>query len=179
MPDKIRKTKESLAPNNKKTKRTLTSVQFDGKQVGYKAANLLDTLMSGKSVARETLIESPGIAGRASTNDLVINDGLVRTAVRIIREQALSGLSVREVCQKLNVSRSTLERRMKQSLKRTPKEELLRVRFKEVERLLRETDFTMETISELAGFTHSHYLQTAFKERHGVTPGQYRQAMKS
>jgi len=158
---------------------TLTSVQFDGKQVGYKAANLLDTLMSGKSVARETLIESPGIAGRASTNDLVINDGLVRTAVRIIREQALSGLSVREVCQKLNVSRSTLERRMKQSLKRTPKEELLRVRFKEVERLLRETDFTMETISELAGFTHSHYLQTAFKERHGVTPGQYRQAMKS
>ena len=68
---------------------------------------------------------------------------------------------------------------MKQSLKRTPKEELLRVRFKEVERLLRETDFTMETISELAGFTHSHYLQTAFKERHGVTPGQYRQAMKS
>jgi LacI family transcriptional regulator len=158
---------------------TLTSVQFDGRQVGYKAAGLLDTLISGGSIARETLVESPGIAARGSTNDLVINDGLIRSAVRIIREEALSGINVGDVCNRLNVSRSTLERRMKQNLHRTPKNELLRVRFKEVERLLRETDFTMETISELAGFTHCHYLQTAFKDRHGVTPGQFRQRAKS
>jgi len=157
---------------------TLTSVQFDGRQVGYKAAGLLDALISGKSIAQETLIESPGIVARESTNDLVINDGLTRSAVRIIREGALSGINVGDVCQRLNVSRSTLERRMKQSLNRTPKNELLRVRFKEVERLLRETDFTMETISELTGFTHCHYLQSAFKERHGVTPGQYRRSAK-
>ena len=157
---------------------TLTSVQFDGAQVGYKAAELLDALMSGKKVAQETLIESPGIVPRASTDDLVINDGLARAAVRMIRERALSGINVAEVSRTLKVSRSTLERRMKNALNRTPKEELSRVRFKEVERLLRETTFTMETISELTGFTHCHYLQTAFKERHGVTPGQYRQSAK-
>lgn len=157
---------------------TLTSVQFDGGQVGYRAAELLDALMSGEKAPQETLIEPPGIVARASTDDLVIHDGLARSAVRMIRERALSGINVAEVSRTLNVSRSTLERRMKLALNRTPKEELSRVRFKEVERLLRETDFTMETISELVGFTHCHYLQSVFKDRYGMTPGQYRRNAK-
>jgi len=67
-----------------------------------------------------------------------------------------------------------LDRRMKAALKRSPKEEILRVRFGEVERLLRETDLTIETIAAQTGFAHSHYLQAAFKESRGQTPGEFR-----
>ncbi|MEM7600504.1 MAG: DNA-binding transcriptional regulator [Verrucomicrobiota bacterium] len=158
---------------------TLTSVQFDGEQVGYRAAEALDTLMKGKRPMSPILIPPKGIEVRSSSDEWVIEDSLVLRAVRIIREEALIGLSVAEVCKRLNVSRSTLERRMKRSLKRGAKGELLRVRFREVTRLLRNTDFTIESISEMTGFTHAHYLQSTFRERYGMTPGSYRKKHRS
>ena len=158
----------------------LTSVRFDGQTVGYKAAELLERLMSGKSVKlRETLIPPKGIIVRASSDELVINDRLVANAVRLIREDANKGLNVDNLCKRLNVSRSTLDRRMKSALNRSPKEEISRIRFREVERLLIETDLTMETIAELTGFTHSHYLQAAFKQIYGETPGRFRSRRSS
>jgi LacI family transcriptional regulator len=158
----------------------LTSVRFDGQTVGYKAAELLERLMSGKSVKlRETLIPPKGIIVRASSDELVINDRLVANAVRLIREDANKGLNVDNLCQRLNVSRSTLDRRMKSALNRSPKEEISRIRFREVERLLIETDLTMETIAELTGFTHSHYLHAAFKQIYGETPGRFRSRRSS
>lgn len=157
----------------------LTSVQFDGRLVGYRAAATLDILMSGgRDVPEEILVEPRGIVVRGSSDDLVINDHLVAHAVRLIRENAGRGVTVGKICRRLNISRSTLERRMSASLDRTPKAEILRVRFQEVERLLRDTDLTIETIADQTGFAHCHYLQTAFKERLGRTPGEYRRAAK-
>jgi len=153
----------------------LTSVQFDGHTVGYTAAELLDRMMKGMSARRrEILVPPKGIVVRASSDDLVIDDPLVARATRMIRERAMTGIHVSELCRKLNVSRSTLDRRMKSVLKRSPKQEMTRVRFREVERLLRETDLTMDVIAEQTGFTHSHYLQSAFKQIYGQTLGQFR-----
>jgi len=153
----------------------LTSVRFDGQTVGYAAAELLDRLMQGKSSRRrEILIPPKGIIVRESSDELVINDPLVAQAARMIRENAMTGINVDDLCRKLNASRSTLDRRMRAALKRTPKEEITRIRFREVERLLRETDLTIEAIAEQTGFAHSHYLQAAFKERHRMTPGDFR-----
>ena len=104
----------------------------------------------------------------------MINDQLVARAARLIREGATTGVTVDEICRKLNASRSTLERRMHTALKRTPKEEIQRIRFRAVEHLLRDTDLTIDNIASQTGFTHSHYLQAAFKERHGITPGEFR-----
>lgn len=67
---------------------------------------------------------------------------------------------------------------MKASLGRTPKEEIQRMQFRLVERLLLETDLTVEAIAAQCGFTHSHYLHAAFKSRHGMTPGDFRKSME-
>ena len=153
----------------------LTSVRFDGETVGYAAAELLARLMRGGARPKgETLFPPKGIVVRASSDEFVINDRLVAHAARMIRENASAGLSVDDLCRKLNASRSTLDRRMKAALNRTPKEEILRVRFREVERLLCETDLTIETIAEQTGFAHGHYLQAAFKIGYGQTPGEFR-----
>jgi LacI family transcriptional regulator len=158
----------------------LTSVRFNGAAVGYAAAASLDRLMRGKRPPRApTLIPPRGIVVRASSDELVIHDPLVASAVRLMRENLADGINVEDVCRKLNASRSTLDRRMLAALKRSPKEEILRLRFREVERLLRETDLTIEAIAAQTGFAHSHYLQTAFKERHGCTPGEFRQAAET
>lgn len=155
----------------------LTSVQFDGDGLGHAAASLLDQMMLGKPAAQHTTLLPPkGIVIRRSSDEFVINDPLVARAARLIRESATSGLNVDELCRRLHASRTTLDRRMKAALKRSPKEEITRVRFREVERLLRETDLTIEVIAEQTGFAHSHYLQATFKQTYGQTPGQFRRA---
>lgn len=154
---------------------TLTSVRFDGATVGYRAAGILDQLMRGAPAPVAPILVPPrGIEVRGSSDEFVIDDPIALRAVRLIREEAFSGISVARLCERLGVSRSTLERRMKRHLRRGPKEELQRVRFREVNRLLRNTDLTIDTIAEQAGFSHSHYLQTAYRDRYGVTPGQFR-----
>lgn len=154
---------------------TLTSVQFDGETVGFRAAELLDQIMQGRKTAQTRILIPPkGIEVRASSDEFVIEDPIVLRAVRIIREGAFSGITVGKICETLAVSRSTLERRMKASLQRGTKEELLRVRFREVNRLLRNTDLTIEAIADLTGFVHPHYLQTAYRDRYGLTPGRFR-----
>jgi LacI family transcriptional regulator len=153
----------------------LTSVRFDGQAVGYNAAEVLDGMMRGKAPRRrETLAPPKGIVVRGSSDELVINDALVAHAARLIRENVMTGINVDDLCRKLNASRSTLDRRMKAALNRTPKEEITRIRFREVERLLRETDLTIDVIARQTGFAHSHYLQAAFKQTYGQTPGAFR-----
>lgn len=154
---------------------TLTSVKFDGESVGYEAAKILNRLMNGDEVPAESVLLPPrGIEVRGSSDEFVIEDPIALRAAKLIRELAFSDISVGEIAARLQVSRSTLERRMKASLRRGPKDELLRVRFREVNRLLRNTDLTIDVIAESTGFRHAHYLQTAFRERYGMTPGQYR-----
>jgi LacI family transcriptional regulator len=155
----------------------LSSVRFDGQAVGYHGAAVLDNLMRGKTTpVREILSPPKGIVVRGSSDDLVINDALVAHAARLIRENAMTGINVDDLCRKLNASRSTLDRRMKAALNRSPKEEITRIRFREVERLLCETDLTIDIIARQTGFAHSHYLQAAFKQAYGRTPGAFRRA---
>jgi LacI family transcriptional regulator len=153
----------------------LTSVRFDGRTVGYLAAEKLDRIMRGEEVGGVPLLVPPrGIEVRASSDEFVIEDPVVLRAAKRIRERAFTGLPVGELCQHLHVSRSTLDRRMKAALGRGAKEEILRVRFREVNRLLQSTDLTIDAIAEQTGFTHPHYLQTAYRERFGITPGEFR-----
>lgn len=153
----------------------MTSLRLDGHTVGYLAARNLDRMMRGEKPERmETLVPPRGMVVRASSDDLVIHDKLVQKAARLIREQVAAGINVDQLCAALHISRSSLERRMKEALGRTPKEEIQRQRFRMVERLLIETDLTVEAIASQTGFTHSHYLQAAFKKHHGMTPGQFR-----
>lgn len=157
---------------------TLTSVRFDGLQVGYRAAATLDLLMRGEAPPPgPQLIPPRDIVVRGSSDEFVIEDPIALRAVRLIREQAFHNISVGEIARLLSVSRSTLERRLKATLGRGAKEELLRIRFREVKRLLGNTEHTVETIAELTGFAHAHYLQTAFRERTGMTPGEYRRGL--
>jgi LacI family transcriptional regulator len=136
---------------------------------------MLDNLMQGRAPTHpQQLIPPKGIVARESSDGCVIHDKLVAQAVRIIRENASFGINVNDLCERLNASRSTLDRRMQAALKRTPKQEILRVRFRDVERLLCETDLTIEAIAAQTGFNHSQYLQAAFKEWTGLSPGQFR-----
>ena len=118
--------------------------------------------------------EPLGIVTRQSTDVLAIEDPLVASAVKYIRQHACDGISVVDVLQHVPVSRSILERRFRKFIGRSPQSEIRNVQLKRVKQLLRETDLPLERIAGLSGYDHPEYMSVVFKRELGQTPGQYR-----
>ncbi len=127
----------------------------------------------------KTLIKPLGVVARQSTDVLAIGDQATAVAVHFIREHAGGGISVEKVPRHVQLSRSTLEHRFAKLLGRSPKDEIICVRLQRVKRLLTETDYTLERIAQLAGFTHLENLWHFFKSRTGGTMGQYRKETRT
>ncbi|QDT15232.1 XylR family transcriptional regulator [Alienimonas californiensis] len=153
----------------------LSSVIPDAEGVGYRAAELLAAQMNGEPTPPSAeLIPPLGIATRQSTDAVAIADAGVAAALNYISQHACRGISVDEVVQNASVSRSTLERKVRKHLGRTPQEEIRQVQVKRACELLQTTDLTIERIAALCGFEHPEYLHVVFKRITGRTPGQFR-----
>lgn len=153
----------------------LTSISQATEKMGFAAAAILDRLILGATPAETVLAFPPkGIRLRQSTDSLAIQDKQVAMALHFIRNQVNTGINVQDVLDRVNMSRSTLERRFADVLGRTPKEEIMRLRLQHVKELLLDTDFTLETIAQLTGFVHTEYLPRSFKKSTGMTPTQFR-----
>ena len=85
------------------------------------------------------------------------------------------GIGVDDVLAQVKLSRSTLERRFEKLLKRSPKDEIVRVRIERARQLLEKTDYSQGRIAQMTGFRHAEYLNVVFKQHVGVTPGKYRE----
>ncbi|HEX4342853.1 MAG TPA: DNA-binding transcriptional regulator [Verrucomicrobiae bacterium] len=158
----------------------LSSVAPDAERIGYQAAELLDQLMSGQSPpCRRILIDPIRVVTRRSSDTLAIKDRTVAAAIRYISDQALHGCTVADVVKFVRASRSFLERKFRQHLKRSPQAEIRRIQADRIKQLLTETDYTLERISELSGFEHPEYMSVVFKRLFDQTPGQYRKQMRA
>jgi LacI family transcriptional regulator len=153
----------------------LTSIDPNHDEVGYQGAALLEDIMVGRPAPSEPVIIPPrGVVIRQSTSVSAIEDPVVSAALSMIREHACNGLQVRDVAQHMPVSRSVLQRRFLAVLGRSVHNEILRVQLRKAQDLLRETELTVRTVAEKAGFKHPEYMAAVFKSRLGITPGQYR-----
>ena len=157
----------------------LSSVIPNAQAGGFRAAEVLASLMDGKSPASEVqLIEPLGVATRQSTDAVAIDDPDIAAALRYIREYACRGITVAEVVRDNSVSRSTLERQVRKYLGRTPQEEIRFVQIKRARELLISTDLSAEQIAPLCGFEHPEYLHVVFKRVTGTTIGVFRKQAK-
>jgi LacI family transcriptional regulator len=153
----------------------LSSVQPDTIRLGYEGAALLDAMMDGEPAPAETIFIPPkGIARRLSSEAAAIDDREVASAMQIIRDHACGGLTVQDVIERLNVSRSTLERRFHAAFGRSPAMEIERVRMSRAKLLLMETRYKLSKIAVMTGYGTASQFATAFKRHSGFTPGEFR-----
>ncbi len=153
----------------------LSSVIPAAERIGFEAAGMLDRLMRGEKLEnRHVRIKPLGVAARQSTDVMAIDDSEVVAALKLIRERACAGLSVNEILQSVPIARSSLERRFRKSVGRSPQAEIRSVQLKRARQLLCETDLPLAQIASLTGFKHSEYFSVVFKREVGQTPGQYR-----
>ncbi len=155
----------------------LSSLRLRGQAAGYEAARILDEWMSKKRIPKlgEKHLLAPGdIVVRQSSDIVAVEDPRIAAALRFIRQHATEQIDVTRVAREVALSRSVLERRMKALIGRSPGEEINRIRFAAVEKLLTQTDLTLDAIAARCGFTHPQYMAGAFRKRTGMTPGEFR-----
>ena len=154
----------------------LSSVVPDAERIGYEAAAMLRLLMLGQKPRYDSrLIQPRGVVTRQSTDSVAILDPIVAHAARYIRENAHHPITVEDVLLRLGTSRSTLERKFRASLGRSPHDEIGRARIKRVKTLLSETTWPVTRIAGETGFDHPEYMMVQFKRETGMTPTQWRE----
>jgi LacI family transcriptional regulator len=153
----------------------LSSVIVNDHQRGYQAAAVLDMMMNGKPPPGDLVeIEPIGVACRASTDIMAIEDETVARALRFIRERACDGIGVGDVVRQALISRSVLERRFRKLVGRSVNEEIVRLRLAKAVELLSSTQMELKAIAVKTGFNSQSYMSAVFREKLNVTPGSYR-----
>ena len=107
-----------------------------------------------------------------------LTDPLVAEALRLIWSGSHLRLTVAALGKELRTTSRSLERRFKQALGRTVKEEILRCRLDRVRRLLVDTDLSITEIVTASGFASADALTRAVRKADGVTPLRLRRQLR-
>lgn len=153
----------------------LTSIALDVEAAGFKAAKLLDQLMSGKKINCKYIMVAPThVVQRQSTDILSVDNAEVAKAISFIRNNAKNKILVKDVVNATNVSRRTLEKQFRKTIHRSIYAEIRQVRVEWIAKLLIETDLPISQITSLFNFTDVEHISRYFKKEKGVGLREFR-----
>ena len=98
----------------------------------------------------------------------------IRQALFFIHENYMHGITVSDICKKINLNRTYFSGIFKQYTKFSPVRYLLDTRISNAAKLLKETELSITEISALTGFKDSVNFSIQFKKRTGLSPQKYR-----
>lgn len=158
----------------------LSSVALNAEKGGYEAASLLDSLMAGRSKkARRLVVQPLGVVARRSTEVWAVADRNIARALQFIRDHAHEPIGVSDVLRLVPMSRRALEVRFRQVARRSIHDEIIAARLRLAQKLLRETDLTLEAMAERCGFGSASHMSVVFAREVGLAPAQYRKRVSS
>lgn len=105
-------------------------------------------------------------------------DPIIQRAVGYMHRHLFEEISLKRISDRLGIGQSQLTRRFQAAYGSTPVEYITRLRLDEVQRLLLETDETLESIAERCGFESGSYLSRVFRAKMGVTPSGFRKSYR-
>ena len=155
----------------------LSSVQPDFIGEGRIAAELLEIMMSGGTIAPKNRMKEVGIRTivlRESTVAQSEAGKFVQKVLAYITKEAVKGIGVEDVAKRFKVSRSLLELRFRELQRESVYEAMLRIRLDEVKRLLRHTNDSVADITAACGWQNPTPPKVLFKKRFGISMRDYR-----
>ncbi|MDO4275019.1 MAG: AraC family transcriptional regulator [Eubacteriales bacterium] len=107
-------------------------------------------------------------------NSELLQEQRVRAMLSYIHTHFSENISIDSIADAANVSRSECFRCFKEILRKTPIEYLCEYRLSRAAQLLAGTDETIFHISYSCGFNSPSYFSKLFKDKCGISPGQFR-----
>jgi LacI family transcriptional regulator len=143
----------------------ISSVQLPLEQIGFAACDVLEAMvLSGKQEYGTHMYQALGVIERRSTEGTVVTDARVRKAQAYMEAHLTELEGIDALAAALHLNRRTLERLFERSIGLSPASWLMRRRTEYAEKLIAETDYTVEYVAELAGFEDRRRLYRAFKK---------------
>ena len=160
----------------------ISSVEPPFRKAGFEAAHLLDRLITcgSRRTGRQTIVLCGArLVERGSTTYVSSGMALVNKAQSFIAEHACERIRATDVVRHTGVSRSLLEMRFRTLRQTSILQEILSVRFKRLEHLLKTTARPVQHLSAETGFHSYAQLMRLFKKRYGMTIGKWRRSQKA
>jgi LacI family transcriptional regulator len=155
--------------------RSITTIDPNYEELGYRGAALLDSLMAGaRPPAKPVLIDSARIITRHSTEVTSVAHGGIQRALRFISEHLAQSFSVDDVAEAACMSRRGLHQAFIDQMGRTPGGHIRAARIETARKLLAETDLKVELVAKRSGYPSLNTFFVAFKKACGKTPAEYR-----
>ncbi|MFA6172770.1 MAG: substrate-binding domain-containing protein [Kiritimatiellales bacterium] len=153
----------------------LTSIELNYRSIGWHAAAVLDSLLTGGTTKPSILkFRDFTLLERASTDILVPKNELVEKALQYISDHCNKPIQAADVFSALKTSHTTLARHFKNETGATVHDSILQIRLSRAKELLADPDMRLKEIAGDCGFSNPQYFSTVFKKQEGVTPAQYR-----
>jgi LacI family transcriptional regulator len=153
----------------------LSSVKLPTSEIGYRAAEVLDDMMSGKSRRPNPICLPPTmVVTRQSSDTYMVENLELREALCYIREHAAEPITVADILKAVPVSRRWLEKQFQAIFGYTIREEILRAHAEYAKRLLVDTDLKISAISRKSGYTQYQVFPHLFKHSTGMLPSEFR-----
>ncbi len=132
----------------------LTSIDYPGREIGFRAARLLGEQLAGRPATDiEETVPVGVVVARESTDFLAFDDPEVARLVRWIRLNALAdAIQVSDVLAQTTLSLTVLKSRFQEALGHGPKREIMETRIRHLEYLLQTTDLPLEKIAKSMRF---------------------------
>ena len=153
----------------------LSSVIPNARRAGYEAARLLDEAMQGGKVEAAAIKVPPvGVATRASSDLVAVEDARLRAAMHFIRDHAVERISVLDIAEAAGMSRSLLERRFRAAIGRPVWDHVLQLRMQKAQQLLTKSTLSMVEIAERTGFGTAEHFSASCRRLTGLPPVELR-----
>jgi LacI family transcriptional regulator len=159
------------------TEPTLSSVAVPTREVGRRAAEMLETMLQGSSVPKNRLALPPlDVVVRASTDRVASGDEMIAHAIEYLRANAHKPVGTDQVADALGVARRTLERRFHAATGRTLHHYLTELRLRHAKQRLRQFDQPLVEIAQECGYSALSAFIRMFQQATGRHPRSYRRA---
>lgn len=109
----------------------------------------------------------------------ILKTAVFRQIVNFIESNLASKLSVKELAEMAELSRSHFTRAFQNAMGEPPQEYIIGRRLSRAREMLADVQLTIAEVAAATGFSSQAHLTTAFKKRLGVTPSDYRIAFGS
>lgn len=153
----------------------LSSVKLPTSEIGFRAAEVLDGMMSGKlRHPSPTRLAPTMVVTRQSSDTYMVENRELRAALCYIREHAPEPITVADILKAVPVSRRWLEKQFQSVFGYTIRDEILRAHAEHAKRLLVDTDLKIATISRKSGYTQYQVFPHLFKQSAGMLPSEFR-----
>jgi len=157
------------------TRPTLSSIALPMREIGRRAAALLDEqLRRGEVAESQPRIAPLHVVARRSTDLRAVRDPSVRRALAFLQENYTREIDVSAAAMAAGLSRRQLERRFREALGRTILSEIHRLRVDAALKLLADTELKIEAVAVRAGFSSARQMGEVFRRQLGQPPSEFR-----